>query len=180
MSEAIREDIEQEEEFSVPHGWVCDSDSKAEWCMKKIREARADRDRMVEWYKNAIETIKRQTDANTANLEQKLREYFLTVPHKNTKTEESYTFPGGKLMFKKQEPEYKRDEKAVISWLKETKNEQFVKIKEELDWDNLKKACGVANGQLIAGETVNEDGEIVQIVVPGVEVIEREPKFVVK
>lgn len=180
MSEPIREETEQDEEYAVPQGWVCDSDSKAEWCMKKIREARADRDRMVEWYKNAIETIKRQTDANTFSLEQKLREYFMTVPHRNTKTEESYTFPGGKLMFKKQEPEYKRDEDTVIAWLKESGNEQFVKVKEELDWSALKAACGTVNGQLIAGETVNEDGEIVQVVVPGVEVVEREPKFVVK
>lgn len=180
MSEVIREEIEQEEEYAVPKGWVCNSDSAAEWAMRKIREARADRDRMVAWYKNAIATIERQTDSNTYYLEQRLFEYFKTVPHKTTKTEESYTFPGGKLMLKQQEPEYKRDEDTVIAWLKKSKNERFVKVKETLDWSALKDACGVANGQLIAGETVNEDGEIVQIVVPGVEVIAREPKFVVK
>ena len=180
MSEVIREELEQEEEYAVPQGWVCDSDAKAEWCMKKINEARSDRDRMVAWYKNAIATIERQTDCNTYNLEQKLLEYFKTVPHKNTKTEESYTFPGGKLMMKKQQPEFKLDEDTVIAWLKKSKNERFVKVKETLDWAALKAACGVANGQLIAGETVNEDGEIVQVVVPGVEVIDREPEFVVK
>ena len=178
MSEAIREDNIQEE-IPVPTGWVCDSDAKAGWAMEKIRQARKDRDMWVSWYKEKIAEIEAQTDANTANLEHMLFEYFSTVPHKKTKTQESYSFPGGKLVLKLQQPEFKRDEKAVIDWLKETKNEQFIKVKEELDWAALKAACGVVDGKLIAGETVNEDGEIIQIVVPGVDVVEREPKFVV-
>ena len=181
MSELLRENEteQQEQSIMVPTGWVCDSDQKAAWAMDKIREARKDRDMWVAWYKQKIAEIEEQTDANTANLEHKLREYFQTVPHKKTKTQESYQFPGGKLTLKQQEPEYKRDADTVIAWLKANKGEQFIKIKEELDWSNLKKACGVADGKLIAGETVTEDGEIIQIVVDGVEVIEREPKFVV-
>ena len=109
-----------------------------------------------------------------------LFEYFQTVPHRKTKTQESYSFPGGKLYLKKQNPEYRRDEKTVIAWLKENGGEQFVKVKEELDWSALKDASGVVDGKLIAGEKVNEDGEIIPIVVPGVEIIEREAKFVVE
>ena len=180
MSEAIREEFSEEEQYRTPDGWVCDSDSKAEWCLEKIREARADRDRMVAWYKKAIETVEKQTDFNTMNLEKMLFEYFQTVPHRKTKTQESYSFPGGKLYLKKQNPEYKRDEKTVIAWLKENGGEQFVKIKEELDWSALKDASSVVNGQLVTGETVNEDGEIIPIVVHGVEIIEREAKFVVE
>ena len=177
MSEAIRE--EQQEEISVPTGWVCDSDAKAGWALEKIREARKDRDMWVAWYKSKIAEIEEQTDRNTAHLEHMLLEYFNNVPHKKTKTQESYQFPGGKLVLKRQEPEFKRDEQTVIDWLKQNSGGQFIKTKEELDWKGLKSACGWADGKLIAGETVNEDGEIVQIVVPGVDVIERDPKFVV-
>jgi phage host-nuclease inhibitor protein Gam len=180
MSEAIREEQQEElEEISVPTGWVCDSDAKAGWALEQIRNARKDRDMWVSWYKQKIEEITAQTDQNTANLERKLFEYFQTVPHRKTKTQEIYQFPGGKLVLKQQEPEFKRDEKSVIEWLKQNSGGQFVKTKEELDWKNLKAACGWTDGKLVAGETVNEDGEIVQIVVPGVEVIEREPKFTV-
>jgi phage host-nuclease inhibitor protein Gam len=93
------------------------------------------------------------------------------VPHKKTKTQESYKLPGGKLVLKTQNPEYKRDDKTVIDWAKANSLTQFVKVKEELDWDGLKKATAVFEGHI-----VTEDGEIV----PGIDVVDREAKFSVE
>ena len=152
-------------------GYVIDTDAKAQWALDKIREARADRDAWVKWYEDKIAEIKAQTDFNTMNLERMLAEYFTTVPHKKTKTQESYPLKGGKLILKTQNPEYKRDDKAVIDWLKSNNMPQFVKVKEELAWADLKDATDIFEGRI-----VTEDGEIV----PGIEVIEREPKFVVE
>jgi phage host-nuclease inhibitor protein Gam len=152
-------------------GFVIDSDAKAEWALKKIKEAREDRDRWVSWYKEQIEKINKQTDFDTLNLERMLAEYFATVPHKKTKTQESYTIPGGKLILKTQNPEYIRDDKTVIEWLKKNNGGQFVKVKEELAWSELKGATSVFEDHI-----VTEDGEVV----PGIEVIEREAKFVVE
>ena len=153
-----------------PEGFVIDTDAKAEWALKKIAEARADRDRWVEWYKAKIAEITEQTDFDTMNLERMLAEYFATVPHKKTKTQESYKLPGGKLVLKTQNPDYSRDDKTVIEWAK-ANAPQFVKIKEELDWAGLKGATAVFEGHI-----VTEDGEII----PGVEVTDREPKFIVE
>ena len=161
MSEVIREE----------QGFVIDTDQKAKWALDKIKEARADRDYWVAWYEQKIVEIKAQTDANTANLEGMLSAYFDTVPHKKTKTQESYTLPGGKLILKTQNPEYKRDDKAVIEWLKANGQERFVKIEEKLDWAGLKAETAAFKGRIIT-----EDGEII----PGIEVIDREPKFVVE
>ena len=166
MSELLKVEAYQE-----PESFVCDSDMKADWIMKRIREARADRDRMVAWYKQAIADIEKQTDFNTAHLESLLFDYFQTVPHKATKTQESYSFPGGKLTLKKQNAEYKRDDATVIEWLKANGQERFVKVKEELDWSGLKAETTVFDGNI-----VNADGEII----PGVTVTEREPKFIVE
>lgn len=165
MSELIRE-----ENFIEPEGFVIDTDAKAQWALDKIREARADRDTWVKWYKEQIEKIEAQTDFNTMNLERMLAEYFATVPHKKAKTQESYPLKGGKLILKTQNPEYKRDDKTVIDWLKQNNMTNFVKAKEELDWAGLKGSTAVLDGNL-----VTEDGEIV----PGVEVVEREAKFMV-
>lgn len=154
-----------------PEGFVIDSDSKAQWAMDKIREARADRDAWVKWYQDKITEITAQTDFNTANLERMLMDYFATVPHKATKTQETYSLPGGKLILKKQNPEFKRDDKTVIDWLKGNNLTQFIKTKEELSWADLKAATAVFEGQI-----VTEDGEII----PGIEVIDRDPKFVVE
>lgn len=176
MSEAIVRD----EEYESPEGFVVDSDAKALWVLEKIRKARADRDELVEWYKIQTKKIEEQTEFNTMLLEKMLEDYFNSVPHKKTKTQESYSLPGAKLVMKRQQPEYKRDDKTAIEWLKVNGGGQFVKVEEKLDWDGLKKASGVADGKVIFGETVNEDGEIVQVSVPGIEVIEREDKFVVE
>ena len=150
---------------------MIDSDAKAQWALEKIREARADRDTWVAWYQQKIKEITEQTDFDTMNLERMLAEYFAIVPHKKTKTQESYALKGGKLILKTQNPEYKKDEQKVIDWLKSNGQEQFVKIKEELDWAGLKGATATFEGHI-----VTEDGEIV----PGVEVVEREPKFIVE
>ena len=152
-------------------GFVIDTDAKAEWALTKIREARADRDKWVEWYKAKIAEITEQTDFDTMILERMLADYFATVPHKKTKTQESYKLPGGKLVLKTQNPEYTRDDKAVIEWAKANGFGQFVKVEEKLAWQELKDATAVFEGHI-----VTEDGEIV----PGVEVANRDPKFVVE
>lgn len=151
--------------------FVIDTDAKAEWALNKIREARADRDKWVEWYKAKIAEITEQTDFDTMNLERMLADYFATVPHKKTKTQESYKLPGGKLVLKTQNPEYTRDDKAVIEWAKANGFGQFVKVEEKLAWQELKDATAVFEGHI-----VTEDGEIV----PGVEVTNRDAKFVVE
>lgn len=159
MSEA------QKERFAI------DTDLKAEWALKKIREARADRDRMLEWYKQKEKEITEQTDMDTAYFEGLLAEYFGTLPHKVTKTQESYSLPGGKLVLKKQNPEYKRDDAAVIAWLKENGGGRYVKVSESLDWASLKADTAAVDGVIVDG-----DGQII----PGIEVIERGAKFTVE
>ena len=128
-------------------------------------------DTWVKWYKDKIAEIEAATDFNTMNLERMLSDYFATVPHKVTKTQESYSMPEGKLVMKKQNPEYKRDDAKVIAWLKANKPGQFVKVKEELDWAGFKATVGVFEGCV-----VDENGEIV----PGIEVVDREEKFIVE
>ena len=162
MSELLKAETE---------GFVIDTDAKAEWALQKIREARADRDRWVNWYEDKIKEIKEQTDFDTMNLERMLADYFATVPHKKTKTQESYKLPGGKLVLKVQNPEYKRDDNIVIAWAKENNMAQFVKVEEKLAWQELKDATAVFEGHI-----VTEDGEIV----PGVDVVNRESKFIVE
>ena len=154
-----------------PDGFVIDSDAKAAWALDKIREARADRDTWVAWYEKKIKEITEQTDFDTMNLERMLAEYFATIPHKKTKTQESYALKNGKLILKTQNPEFKRDDKTVIEWLKKNDGAQYVKVKEELAWSELK-----ANAAVLDGKLFSEDGEEI----PGIEVVERPAKFIVE
>lgn len=161
MSEAI-------ERFEV------NNDQKAEWALDKIREARADRDRWIAFYKEQIEKVKAECDDNTANLEFMLRTYFAERSKegftKATKTQESYQLPGGKLILKKQAPEFEHDDSVLVPWL-EQNAPGFVKIEKSAAWGELKKVVEVSGDSVI-----DENGEVV----PGVTVTARTDKFVVQ
>ena len=165
MSEAIENKVPEAEEIEIR------SDIEAGWQLKKRKEIIEDRDQLIAFYTEQIRKVKEDADFKIANIERSLYAFFLTIKHEKTKTQEYYKHPLGKLMLKAQAPEYKRDDKAVIDWLKANNGAQYVKTKEELDWSSLKKDTTVVDGQI-----VTSDGEFI----PGVEVVEREAKFVVE
>ena len=138
--------------------------------MLQIRRAKAEKERWKEHYKAALESVTASCDETISRMEHFLHAYFLTVPHKQTKTEENYALPSGKIMIKNQETDYEYDESEVLSWLK-AHGKGFIKTKESLDWDGLKKTLTVM------GETVaDDDAEII----PCIKAIEREPVFKVQ
>lgn len=183
MSELIREDLEEaveqaeeaeenEEETKTEEddGFVVDDDEKAEWCMEKIREAKADIAKWKEHFKKQQDGILRENNNTIARMEARLEKYFWTQPHKKATQSESYPLPSGKLVFKKQDPEYEREDETLIDWLKKNAP-QYVKTVESVDWDALKKTTSV-----IGEDLVSEDGEPI----PGVTVKRRPDVFKVQ
>ena len=144
-------------------------DKSAEWCIRKIREAKAEKQRWRDYYAEQQRKIDQETDGTIGYFEALLADYFDMVPHKRTKTQESYQLPGRKLVRKQHAPEYQLDEAALLPWLKQNAPE-LVKVTETPDWAALKKQLVIATD----GETVaTEDGEIV----PGVKAIHRPEVF---
>ena len=166
MSEIIETNIEEQEEELVVR-----SDIEAGWQLKRRKELIADRDNLIAFYQARIDAVKKDADVKLSIIDRALFLFFQTVQHHKTATQESYTHPEGKLVLKKQEPEFKRDDKAVMSWLKDNNGGNYIKTTESLDWASLKKDVTV-----MGNNVVTSDGEIV----PGVEVIEREAKFTVE
>lgn len=164
MSEVINE-VRQEEELEIR------TDIEAGWQLKRRKEIIADRDELIAFYKDRIKAVEEDAAFKIGFIDRALEFFFESVPHKKTKTQEYYQHPYGKLVLKKQAPEFKRDDKAVIDWLKQNNGTEYVKTVESLDWANLKKDTTVVGNTI-----VNADGEII----PGVEVIEREDKFTVE
>ena len=83
MDEAEGLLTEEEYRFAV------DDDQKAEWCMKRIREAIADEKEMLGFYKEQIEKVKKTRESRVTFFEGLLRRYFDRIPHKRTKTQEN-------------------------------------------------------------------------------------------
>lgn len=146
-------------------------DQTAEWCMEQIRNAKEEKDKWKAFYDDRYQRVCETCDLTIANMEAMLQTYFESVPHKVTKTQENYALPSGKLVIKKQEPEYQREDAEVIEWLKEHGGERFIKTKETLDWNELKRTLTVM------GETVADaDGQVI----PCITAVERPDAFKVE
>ena len=154
--------------------FVIDNDVKAEWALRKIRERTAERDRILEtsWeiiesYKAVIQTEADRAADEIAGLEGLLMQYFATVEHAATKTQETYRLPTGKLKMKLAFERMTPDDEALI-----TAFPDFTERKPTLKWGELKKRLDTIDGKVIDTET----GEIVQ----GVSLETVPPKFIVE
>ena len=175
MSELLKEEIPVREKITV------DNDMKAEWCLSKIRTARAEQKRerdelkrQMQFYQDQMDMIDRQADEEVTFFESMLIPYFAERMEsgfaKSTKTQTSYKLPSGKLVLKKQEPTYERNNAELLPWLKANRPE-LVKVEESPNWAELKKTITV-----VGESATTKDGEVI----PGVKVTEREDKFEVE
>lgn len=158
------ETLEYEQNELLPR-FVIDSDKKADWAIEKIKNERAECarlkqiaiDRIAE-LNERIKELDERTERRTGNLKALLMDYMQTVkPTKQTKTQTQYELLSGKLVWKKQQPLYERDETALLAWAEQTAPE-LVKVKKEVSWADLKKRADVSGDNLLL------DGEII----PGV------------
>lgn len=161
--EAIRITTAQDTPF------VVDNDQKAEWAAKKIREARQDTQKWTEYYERQLSAIRRANEETEAYFAALLANYFETVPHKATKTQESYSLPTCKLVLKAQQPEFNRDENVLCDYLDKKGRDDLVRITRRADWAALKKTLRVMED----GTCVDADGEVVE----GVQAFSRLPEF---
>lgn len=167
----------QEEEKET---WKVENDLSADWCLDKIREAKAEYARFemvanakIEQIQAALLTQKNKMDNEVYFFESKLKKYFETLENvKTTKTQATYSLPSGKLVLKQIGPEFTRDDVKLVEWLENNKLNQLVKIKKSPDWATLKKDVSIVNNKVVSTYT----GEIVE----GVNVIERDPEFKVE
>lgn len=177
----LNDQDEKEQEYMTEEerGFEVTDDIKAEWCLKKIQEANAEMAKWVRFYDEQIRKAKDRAAFRVAYLEHLLRPYFDSVPKKETKTQASYQLPSGKLVMKAQKPEWAHDDTQLLPWVKNNLP-GYVKVKESVDWMELKKELSLV--ELQAGDgtigytVVNADGEIV----PGVTAVERDPVFKVE
>ena len=175
MSELLKEETPVRERFTV------DNDMKAEWVLNKIRHIRADQKkeideikRQMKFYEDRIAAVDKCADEDVAWFESMLTPYFAERMEsgftKYTKTQISYKLPTGKLVLKKQAPEYERKDDELLPWLKANRPD-LVKVTESANWAELKKSVRI-NGENV----VTADGEVI----PGVKVTVREDKFEVE
>lgn len=163
------EKYEEEFEKDIAETFIIDNDSKAEWAIKKIKEAQDEHDRILaliteEEQKLALrkDQIAKKLESDTSYLKYLLNNYMQTVTCKESKTQKTYQLLSGKLVYKYGGTEWVKDDDAMLAWAKKDMPE-LVKVKESVDWAALKKTISVTdNGEVITETT----GEVLDFIHP--------------
>lgn len=116
-----------------------------------------------------LAAAERRYENGTRFLTGKLAEYFETVPHKATKTKESYRLLSGTLTRKYGGAQMKQDDAQLVQYLKDSGQLEFIKTEEKPKWGEFKKRLEIMGGSAVDKET----GEIVE----GVQIIEKPDTF---
>ena len=175
--EGIDDALWTQEETEGPRpAWRITDDGCADWACRKIAEEKAELDRIRELADTQIQKIEeklaaaeRRYENGTRFLTGKLAEYFETVPHKATKTKESYRLLSGTLTRKYGGAQMKQDDAQLVQYLKDSGQLEFIKTEEKPKWGEFKKRLEIMGGSAVDKET----GEIVE----GVQIIEKPDTF---
>lgn len=147
----------------------------ASWALRKIAAykkkqaeikefADAERFRINSWEENENEQIKRGIEYFENLLAQYLMEQRRSDPKFKIST------PYGKVSTRKQQPKWEYDDETVIKYLKSVDMNRLIRIKEELNKVDLKKAV-----------TVEESKAMLQgIRLPGINITEQPDKIIVE
>lgn len=162
------------EEETESEGFKIDSDALADWAIMKIKAERDEAERLVSIGNEQIETIKEKQDSIKKQAENKCRyllsllnEYFHCVPHKETKTQETYKLLSGSLVKKKASIKYEKDEKAFSEWLEANGYDSLVETVKKPKWAEFKSQIAVdGDGNVIDTETGCFVEGITTVVVP--------------
>ncbi len=143
--------------YEVNEGFKITDDKCADWALRTIRDEESERDRIIEIAKDQIAELEAQIqditnkcENKTAFLKNCLAMYMTTVPHKETKTQETYQLLTGKLIFKKPSVKIIHNDEKLLQYLKDNDGAEFIKTKESVDWAEFKKNL-----------TISENNEVI-------------------
>jgi hypothetical protein len=146
------------------------TDAEADRWVEKIRDARAERDRFVNACNERIAEFEARAKAAEEECDKEcgfalalLHEYFGTVERKHSKTQETYSLPSGKLIYKLPSIAPRIDEERLLNWVK-AEAPEFVATTVKTKWGELKKALVLkgdhyiftATGEIVDGLTPEE------------------------
>ena len=148
-------------------GFKIDSDSKAEWAVKRIKEAEREQNRLLALVdeeraeldvreKEILDNYAKKTDGLKALLEEYLRAQYAKDEARETNTQITYQLLSGKLVYKKSGLELKQNADVLVNWCKEHLPDA-VKVTYTPKWAEIKKNIKVVDGVPVYAPT----GEVV-------------------
>lgn len=168
----------QNEKFEV------DNDSKADWCLKRIKKIDDD-------YKRVDDLLQKQASEIKLKREQlkRLRDYEAQVfidfleeyarecdlEMKPAKTQESYKLTKGSIIYKYPKTNLVPDREVLLESVKKVEGlEEYVEQKENLKWGEFKKRLQAVSGLIVDKET----GQVLEL--EGLDIEEVPGEYTVK
>ena len=180
MMDILNEALEIQEE--VKEEWKIKNDEEADWWIEihqeklaEVRRLKMQLENKIAFYKEKLDKVIKEEEVIIERRDSKLAEYFETLDEKQmkkTKTMMKYRLPSGELVKKFPGPQFNRDNDKLTKWLEENQMDEYIEVKKQAKWGELKKKTKVVGNVVVLEET----GEIVE----GVEVIERPAEFKVE
>ena len=161
-------------------GFVIDSDSKAEWAIRKIKELRSERDRlmhvcdqMIQEYQDLKYGYQEKCERESDYFLGQLRLYMSQVESKELKTCYKYKLPSGDLVESKQKEKIVQDD-GLTEWLQSNMPE-LIKAEYKPEWSEVKSMIKIVDGNPVM---ITDNGEMLDI--KGVKVEIEEGSFDIK
>ena len=143
--------------YAADEKFMIANDMQADWAIKKIAEAREDAAKWARFYDEQKSKAKQSASETEDYFMHLLKDYFEAVPRKVTKTQESYSLPRGRLIYKKMPDKYIRDEDKLLQYFKNNNYSEFIKTIEMTVWGEFKNNAEITGNQILDKRT----GEIV-------------------
>ena len=148
-------------------GFKIDSDSKAEWAVKRIKEAEREQNRLLALVdeeraeldvreKEILDNYAKKTDGLKSLLEEYLRAQYAKEEARETNTQITYQLLSGKLVYKKSGLELKQNADVLVNWCREHLPDA-VNVTYTPKWAEIKKNIKVVDGIPVYAPT----GEVV-------------------
>lgn len=177
VMEFVDQEIEQEAQSDR---FVIDNVDKLDWAIRKVTTAEKDAEQKIECAKRQImrlqeyiRKVEEDTEKQTSGLKAMMAPFVKTLLDGNKRR--SFSLPSGTVGFRKQEPEFEKNDDKLVAWLEENGKRKFVRVKKQIDWAEFKK-------QLVDvmedGTVVTVDGELVPV--EAIRATKRPDKFYVK
>jgi len=175
------ENTNQRIEDKGAQGFVVDDDSKASWCLRKIKKMKKKlndneklADELISKIEEEIRDIEDWRDSenekiqnNIDFLKNKLRGYADSLKEQDPDLK-TYSLPHGDLKFRKQRPKWKYNENKLLDFV-EHNFDEALKIKKKVSKRTLKRNAEVAGNNAVLTKT----GQVIE----GVTIVNRPEKF---
>ena len=164
------------EDNESDQGFVVNDDSKASWCMRKIRHMKEKKHENKELAEEQIANIRKEIaeveawlesensklDNSIGFMESKLEHYARQLKEDDPELK-THKLPFGTLKFRAQRPKWRYDDDKLLEFVEES-IAKLVKVEKRVDKRELKKRLRVVGDKAVVEET----GQIVE----GIEIID--------